>query len=51
MNFILSLQGIKSMLVWFFVTVITIFFLRVSEKYGPGVLIDIILGKYHQTLR
>ncbi len=51
MNFILSLQGIKSLLVWFCVTVITIFLLRVNEKYGPGILKDIILGKYHQTKR
>lgn len=50
MNFIFSLQGLRSMLVWFIVTVITIFLLRVSEKYGPGVLIDIILGKYHKPV-
>ncbi len=48
LNFIISLQGIKSLLVWFVVTVITIFLIRVNEKYGPGVLTDIILGKYHQ---
>lgn len=50
MNFVFSLQGLKSMLVWFVVTLITLFFLRVSEKYGPGVLQDIILGKYHKPV-
>jgi len=50
MNYIFSLQGLRSMLVWFVVTVITIFLLRVSEKYGPGVLENIILGKYHKPV-
>lgn len=50
MNFVYSLQGLKSMIVWFVVTLITMFFLRVSEKYGPGVLEDIILGKYHKPV-
>lgn len=50
MNIIYSSQGIKSMIVWFSVAVITMFFIRVSEKYGPGVLEDIILGKYHKPV-
>lgn len=50
MNFVFSLQGLKNLMVWFIVTLITIFILRVSEKYGPGVLEDIILGKYHKPV-
>ncbi len=50
MRFIFSLQMLKNMGVWFFVTLGTTFILRVSEKYGPGVLQDIILGKYHKPV-
>jgi len=50
MNFIFSFQGLRSMLVWFIVTLGTTFILRVSEKYGPGVLEDLILGKYHKPV-
>ena len=47
MSFIFSLQGLKSMMTWFIVTLGTTFILRVSERYGPGGLEDIIRGKYH----
>ena len=50
MSFIFSLQGLRSMLTWFVVTLGTTFILRVSEKYGPGVLEDIILGRYHKPV-
>jgi len=50
MNYLFSLQGLKSMLTWFLVTLGTTFILRVSEKYGPGVLEDIIMGKYHKPV-
>jgi adenylate cyclase len=39
---------IRSMAIWFVVMLTTSFVLRVDEKYGPGVLMDILKGKYHQ---
>jgi len=50
MRFIFSLQQIKGLGVWLIVALGTTFLLRVSEKYGPGVLKDIILGKYHKPV-
>jgi len=50
LRFLLSIQLLRSMAIWFFVTMGTTFILRVSEKYGPGVLTDILLGKYHKPV-
>ncbi|MCD4788990.1 MAG: adenylate/guanylate cyclase domain-containing protein [Bacteroidales bacterium] len=50
MRFIYSLQMLRNMAIWFVVTLGTTFILRVSEKYGPGVLEDILLGKYHSPV-
>jgi len=50
MDFLFSVQVLKSMAIWFLITLGTTFILRVSEKYGPGVLSDILLGKYHKPV-
>ena len=41
---------VKSMGIWFTVALGTTFILRVNEKYGPGVLLDTIKGKYHKPV-
>ncbi len=43
-----SLQMLRGMVTWFIISLFTTFLIRVSEKYGPGVLGDIIMGKYHK---
>lgn len=50
LGFLSSFLVLRSMVVWFIVTMATTFLLRVSEKYGPGVLTDILLGKYHKPI-
>jgi len=50
LRFLFSLQMFKSLAIWFFVVLGTTFILRVSEKYGPGVLKEILLGKYHKLI-
>lgn len=49
-NFMFSSVMLRNLLVWFMVTLGTTFILRVSEKYGPGVLMDTLLGKYHKPV-
>jgi adenylate cyclase len=49
-DYLFSEQVLKSMAIWFVITLGTTFILRVSEKYGPGVLMDIIAGKYHKPV-
>lgn len=51
LRFVFSFLVLKSMAIWFIVTMGTTFILRVSEKYGPGVLQDILLGKYHKPVK
>jgi adenylate cyclase len=50
LRYLFSLQMLRNMAIWFIVTLGTTFILRVSEKYGPGVLEDLILGKYHKPV-
>ena len=38
---------LKNMIFWYGVTLITIVFLRVGDKYGPGTFTKVILGDYH----
>jgi adenylate cyclase len=38
---------VKNLLFWSIVVVLTIIGLHVNEKYGPGVLTKLILGRYH----
>ena len=38
---------LRHYLFWLLLAVLTIFALHVNEKYGPGVLRELILGKYH----
>lgn len=44
---IINLRVLRLMFDWYFIVIITIFFLDVSEKYGQGVLRKTLLGKYH----
>lgn len=38
----------KNLFFWTIVVVLTIIFLNVNEKYGPGVLGKLLLGRYHR---
>jgi len=38
---------LRNYLFWLLLAVLTIFALHVNEKYGPGVLRELMLGKYH----
>lgn len=38
---------IKSLLFWTIITVLTIIFLHVNEKYGQGIFIKLLVGLYH----
>ena len=37
----------RSLILWTLVTILTIIFLHVNDKYGPGVLLKLLLGRYH----
>ena len=50
-NDIFSLRVFRLLSAWYFIVILTIFFLDVSEKYGPGTLRKILLGKYHSPGR
>lgn len=39
---------LKTLTLWFLVVFITIVALHVNEKYGPGVLLKLLLGRYHK---
>ena len=45
---VFSLRVLRLLFTWFFIVVMTIFFLDVSEKYGAGILRGLLLGKYHK---
>jgi adenylate cyclase len=47
-GYILSTRFIMTMLYWGFAVMIALFILQVSDKFGQGVLISFLLGKYHQ---
>ena len=38
----------KNLFFWTIIVVLTIIFLNVNEKYGPGVLGKLLLGRYHR---
>ena len=38
----------KNYLTWWLISIATIVILQVNDKYGPGVLTDLILGNYHK---
>jgi len=42
-----SLVLIKYLVLWFLIVLGTLLVLQISDKYGPGVLWNFILGKYH----
>ncbi len=39
---------LKNLVFWSIVVFITIIFLHVNDKYGPGVLMKLLLGRYHR---
>ena len=45
---VFSLRALRLVFDWFFIVVLTVFFLDVSEKYGTGVLRGLLLGKYYK---
>ncbi len=42
-----SLRVLRLLVNWYFIVILTIFLLDVSEKYGSGTLKKLLLGKYH----
>ena len=44
---ITSLRVLRLLISWYFIVILTIFLLDVSEKYGSGTLKKLLLGKYH----
>ena len=38
----------KNYLSWWLISIATIVILQVNDKYGPGVLLDLIFGNYHK---
>ncbi len=44
---ITSLRVLRLLVNWYFIVILTIFLLAVSEKYGSGTLKKLLLGKYH----
>lgn len=48
MNYFFSPDFLKNYLTWWIVSIATIVLLQVNDKYGPGVLLDLILGNYHK---
>ncbi|MEO1054577.1 MAG: adenylate/guanylate cyclase domain-containing protein [Bacteroidota bacterium] len=46
-NFITSFGFLQIMVIWTTVTALTVVALQINDKYGHGVLFDLLLGKYH----
>lgn len=44
---VFNLRVVRLLFTWYIIVILTIFFLEVSEKYGPGVLKKLLLGKYY----
>lgn len=44
---IFSLRVLRLLINWYFIVILTIFLLDVSEKYGSTTLRNLLLGKYH----
>jgi adenylate cyclase len=47
-NDIFSYRVLRLFITWYFIVIMTMFLLDVSEKYGSGVLRKLLLGKYHK---
>ena len=45
-NYFLGIDFQKNYLTWWIVSIATIIILQVNDKYGPGALMDLILGNY-----
>jgi adenylate cyclase len=45
---VFSLRVLRLIFTWYFIVVMTVFFLDVNEKYGAGILRGLLLGKYHK---
>ena len=46
-EYLFNLELIANLLYWGFIMSISLFILHVSDKFGQGVLLNFILGKYH----
>jgi adenylate cyclase len=44
---VFSLRVLRLLITWYFIVILTIFLLDVSEKYGSGTLRRLLLGKYY----
>ena len=38
---------ISYFIMWFFISLFTLFFLQVYDKFGPGMLVKFLMGNYH----
>lgn len=47
-TFLFDAMHIKNILIWSVVVAFTQFALQVNDKFGKGVLINLLLGRYHQ---
>lgn len=47
-GYIFSIRFVMTMLYWGFVVMNALFILQVNDKFGQGVLLNFLLGKYHQ---
>ncbi len=46
-----TFSTLQNYIFWLFIVLATIFVLQVNDKYGPGVLVDFLKGKYFQPQR
>ena len=49
--FLVEMKFLRSYFVWLFILLGTLIMLMVNDKYGPGVFIDFLLGKYFKPRR
>lgn len=47
-QFMLNFTMITYFILWGTITMLTLFLLQVNDKFGPGILIKFLMGKYHQ---
>jgi adenylate cyclase len=48
LNLVLDPVTIVYFIMWGAITLLTLFFLQVNDKFGPGILLNFLLGKYHK---
>src|SRR5688572_15789779 len=48
---IFSLRVLRLIITWYFIVLLTIFLLDVSEKYGAGILKKQLMGRYHSPVQ